>query len=53
MIDRKLLWEGSLNILSQTHSREFLHINGVEETFSWNQIRKKNLKLEIKEYFGI
>ncbi len=24
MIDRKLLWEGSLNILSQTHSREFM-----------------------------
>lgn len=24
MIDRKLLWEGSLNILSQSHSREFM-----------------------------
>jgi len=24
MIDRKILWEGSLNILSQTHSREFM-----------------------------
>ncbi len=24
MIDRKYLWEGSLNILSQTHSREFM-----------------------------
>jgi len=24
IIDRKLLWEGSLNILSQTHSREFM-----------------------------
>ncbi len=24
MIDRKVLWEGSLNILSQTHSREFM-----------------------------
>lgn len=23
-IDRKILWEGSLNILSQTHSREFM-----------------------------
>lgn len=24
MIDRKVLWEGSLNILSQSHSREFM-----------------------------
>lgn len=24
MIDRKILWEGSLNILSQTNSREFM-----------------------------
>lgn len=24
MIDRKILWEGSLNILSQSHSREFM-----------------------------
>lgn len=24
MIDRKILWEGSLNILSQTHSREIM-----------------------------
>lgn len=24
MVDKKVLWEGSLNILSQTHSREFM-----------------------------
>lgn len=24
ILDRQLLWEGSLNILSQTHSREFM-----------------------------
>lgn len=24
MIDRKILWKGSLNILSQSHSREFM-----------------------------
>ncbi len=24
ILDRKVLWEGSLNILSQTHSREFM-----------------------------
>lgn len=24
MIDRNILWEGSLNVLSQTHSREFM-----------------------------
>jgi hypothetical protein len=24
IIDRAILWEGSLNILSQTHSREFM-----------------------------
>ena len=24
LIDRKILWEGSLNILSQSHSREFM-----------------------------
>lgn len=24
MVDRKILWEGSLNILSQTHSREIM-----------------------------
>ena len=24
MVDRNILWEGSLNILSQTHSREFM-----------------------------
>jgi len=24
MIDRRILWEGSLNILSQSHSREFM-----------------------------
>jgi len=24
MIDKNVLWEGSLNILSQTHSREFM-----------------------------
>jgi len=25
IIDRNILWEGSLNILSQIHSREFMH----------------------------
>ena len=25
IIDREILWEGSLNILSQIHSREFMH----------------------------
>jgi hypothetical protein len=25
IIDRNILWEGSLNILSQTKSREFMH----------------------------
>jgi len=24
ILDRKILWEGSLNILSQTHSREIM-----------------------------
>ncbi len=28
MIDREILWEGSLNILSQSHSREFMRRMG-------------------------
>jgi len=39
MLDRKVLWEGSLNILSQTHSREIMRrIEGEElalEMFSF------------------
>lgn len=31
MIDRKILWEGSLNILSQTRSREFMRRIASEE----------------------
>ncbi|MCL4354356.1 phospholipase D-like domain-containing protein [Patescibacteria group bacterium] len=31
IIDRKVLWEGSLNILSQTHSREIMRRIGSEE----------------------
>ncbi len=54
MIDRKLLWEGSLNILSQTHSREFMRrIESTELTeelfkfLKYNQVEffKKELDL--------
>lgn len=54
LIDRKLLWEGSLNILSQTHSREFMRrIESKKETekmfhfLKLDQIKffKKNLDL--------
>lgn len=32
ILDRKILWEGSLNILSQTHSREIMRRIEDEET---------------------
>ena len=39
MIDRKILWEGSLNILSQTYSREFMR-----------RIESKELTNELFQY---
>lgn len=44
IIDRRILWEGSLNILSQSHSREFMRrINDQEitvETFKFLGVDK-------------
>lgn len=54
MIDRKLLWEGSLNILSQTHSREFMRrIDSRELTqnlfkfLKFNQVKEFKKKLDL------
>lgn len=41
LIDRKILWEGSLNILSQTHSREFMR-----------RIESKKLTQEMFEFLN-
>jgi phosphatidylserine/phosphatidylglycerophosphate/cardiolipin synthase-like enzyme len=41
MIDRELLWEGSLNILSQSHSREFMR-----------RIKSKVLTQEMYEFLN-
>jgi phosphatidylserine/phosphatidylglycerophosphate/cardiolipin synthase-like enzyme len=47
MIDRKVLWEGSLNILSQSHSREFMRrIESrqlTEELFKFLKFEKLNI----------
>lgn len=44
MLDRKVLWEGSLNILSQTYSREIMRRIGskklTEEMFEFLSLRK-------------
>ncbi len=47
MIDRKVLWEGSLNILSQSHSREFMRrIDSrslTEELFKFLKFERLNI----------
>jgi phosphatidylserine/phosphatidylglycerophosphate/cardiolipin synthase-like enzyme len=47
MIDRKVLWEGSLNILSQSHSREFMRrIDSrslTEELFKFLRFERLNI----------
>lgn len=48
MIDQKLLWEGSLNILSQTHSREFMRRI---ESQKLTEEMFKFLKYDQVEYF--
>lgn len=43
ILDRKVLWEGSLNILSQTHSREIMRrINNKEITMEMFNFLKLN-----------
>lgn len=42
MVDREILWEGSLNILSQAHSREFMR-----------RIKSKSLTLETFEFLKL
>ncbi|OGE31931.1 hypothetical protein A2631_02300 [Candidatus Daviesbacteria bacterium RIFCSPHIGHO2_01_FULL_44_29] len=49
MIDRKILWEGSLNILSQTHSREFMRRIENEEL---TEEAFKFLKFDQVRFFG-
>ena len=47
MIDREILWEGSLNILSQSHSREFMRRMGsrklAQELFKFLRFDKLNV----------
>lgn len=47
IIDRKVLWEGSLNILSQSHSREFMRRieskNLTEELFKFLKFDRLNI----------
>ncbi len=44
IVDRKILWEGSLNILSQTYSREIMRrivgIRSAKEMFSFLKLEK-------------
>ncbi len=43
ILDRKVLWEGSLNILSQTHSREIMRrINNTDLTLEMFNFLKLN-----------
>jgi phosphatidylserine/phosphatidylglycerophosphate/cardiolipin synthase-like enzyme len=41
-LDRKILWEGSLNILSQTHSREFMR-----------RVENKEITIQTMEFLNL
>ncbi len=51
-LDRKILWEGSLNILSQTHSREIMRrIENKEITMQTFNFLRLDRSLDIKQFY--